>query len=79
MDSTEYKIVKTLEEEVMELESNLKSKKKELEVAEINLRSICTHDYYAEDNGDYHKPGWYYVCSICNHWTNYCPDKVRFN
>jgi hypothetical protein len=79
IDSSEYKIVKFLEGEIFEIQSNLNSKKKELEVAEINLRAICKHDYYAEDNGDYHKPGWYYVCSICKHWTNYRPEKFRFN
>lgn len=77
MNSIEYKNVKVLEEEIIKIQSNLKNKKKELELAENNLRSICEHDYYAEDNGDYHKPGWYYICSICKHWTNYRPDKFR--
>lgn len=77
-DLSEYRIVKSLEKEILEIKSNLLNKEKDLEVAELNLRSICKHDYIAEDNGDYHKPGWYYVCCICKDSINYRPDKFRF-
>jgi len=77
MNTIEYNEVKSLEKEVNELSIKIEEKKKALNIAERNLQSVCEHNYYAEDNGDYHKPGWYYVCSICKHWTSHRPKNYQ--
>lgn len=37
------------------------------------LQEMCTHDFVAESDGDYHKPGYYYVCKSCKYFTRVKP------
>jgi hypothetical protein len=42
------------------------------------LQEMCLnetgHQYDAESDGDYHKPGYYYTCTSCGYWTNIRPS-----
>lgn len=31
------------------------------------------HEYVAENNGDYHNPGYYFTCKHCEHFTSRRP------
>lgn len=63
----EVKEVEKLKEEIRSAEENLMKLRKILTTKVAQLQSICTHDEFtAEDNGDYHKSGYYYVCTECN-------------
>lgn len=31
------------------------------------------HEYVAEENGDYHNPGYYFTCKRCEHFTSRRP------
>jgi hypothetical protein len=77
MDTVEYKIVKELEDDIITLNNTIESKKKTLKIASAKLENICDHNFIAEDNGDYHKSGYYYTCSVCKYWTNIRPEKYK--
>jgi hypothetical protein len=77
MDTPEYITIKNLKKDIESLNTSLKEKQNQLKTAIKDLQSVCEHDFFAEHNGDYHKPGWYYTCSICNYWTNCRPNKVH--
>ena len=64
----------------LEVVSNLKAQLRLLHTQRHNLetqinteidklQNMCTHDYVQTDDGDYHRPSYYYVCKICNHFT----------
>lgn len=58
--------VEKLKDEIKAAEENLIRLRKTLTVKVSELQSICTHDeFHADDNGDNHKPGYYYVCTDC--------------
>ena len=63
------KKINLLDDELSELKNLLKTKIKE-------RQDKCPHEQFrAEDNGDYHSPGYYYNCTECGYWTNRKPDK----
>lgn len=45
------------------------------------LQDMCehnqAHEYVAERDDDYHRPGLYFTCSICGHFTRFRPAKWR--
>lgn len=77
MDTNEYKLVKELENDIEALHNIIGNKKNELKKAIVKLENICDHQFIAENNGDYHKPGYYYTCSICKYWTNRIPQNYK--
>ena len=48
---------------------------------EINtLQKQCSHDeFYKEDDGDYHRPGYYYTCKVCGYFTRFRPNTKLTN
>jgi hypothetical protein len=58
-------------EKVMCIETELKE---EIETFQRN----CPHDeMLAERDGDYHKPGFYYTCTVCEYFTRYYPSNCK--
>ena len=51
---------------------------KALENTQREFQKSCTHDFIAEDDGDYHSPGYYFTCERCNYFTRIRPDKFRY-
>lgn len=73
-------IVKRLKSEFYNL--NLKRNQVKIRLQEEMeiLQKMCEHEYVAESNGDYHKPGYDYTCKKCDHFTMYNPFKrVKLN
>lgn len=53
-------------------ERALAEAREQLRDEEKRLEELCArigHDFCAEENGDYHNPGYYYVCKHCNYFT----------
>jgi hypothetical protein len=69
--------VRDLRKRLYEARDHVRMMEADLKGEEERLQSVCNHDYVAEDNGDYHRPGYYYTCSICNHFTCFKPSKFR--
>lgn len=69
------KLVKDLKNEVYRLSYLYNQSKCKLKTEIEKLQTMCEHNYIAEPNGDYHKPGYYYVCEKCEHFTMYNPFK----
>lgn len=70
------KKVDMLKTEVMNAHRILQKLEDELKKEKNMLQSMCSHeDFWADDNGDYHKPGYYYTCKCCGYFTNYRPAK----
>lgn len=58
--------VDQLKNEIAEAEEALIRLRKTLTTKMNELQKICTHDeFIAEDNGDCHKSGYYYICTDC--------------
>lgn len=56
----------------------LASKKKKLRKAYISLHQCCSHEFQRESDGDYHKPGFYYICYKC-HFSTTNEPKCELN
>jgi septal ring factor EnvC (AmiA/AmiB activator) len=56
-------------ERIGELQRQLAEEREKLERA----RARCEHQWVREDNGDYHRPGYYYVCRVCKEVTTQRP------
>jgi hypothetical protein len=69
------KRVKELKKEVYKFNYLHNQSKHKLKIELEKLQKMCIHNYIAEQNGDYHKPGYYYVCEKCDHFTMYNPFK----
>ena len=71
--------METISQEIRSLWSKITEKENELhEIKEVlhrkqeELKVICGnngHDFQREDDGDYHRPRYYYRCRCCNHIT----------
>lgn len=63
---TEITDIQKLKDEIRSAEDHLVRLKKTLTTKMFEFQKVCTHDeFYAEDNGDCHKSGYYYVCTEC--------------
>lgn len=43
--------------------------KEEYRKEKAKLQEICNHSFFKEDDGDYHRPGHYFICSKCQFVT----------
>ena len=58
-----------------DLERELVKIRKNIDNAEKELKNLCPkHDFRMEDNGDYHSPGYNYICKNCSFFTNIRPN-----
>jgi hypothetical protein len=58
--------ISRLKKELLDLENACALKREELARKVVELQKVCQHDIYiAEDNGDYHNPGYCYTCKNC--------------
>lgn len=49
--------------------------KKKMEQEVEKLQKECSHEeFYKEDDGDYHRPGYYYTCKLCGYFTKCKPN-----
>jgi len=55
-------------EQLRDAEDHVYRLKEEWKVALEEWQNTCTHEYQREDDGDYHKPRYYYVCKTCQHF-----------
>lgn len=61
-------------------ERALAEAREQLKAEEQLLEDLCVnigHEFYAEDNGDYHNPGYYYICKHCNFLTCQKPSSKK--
>ena len=66
--------VVNIKDELFIAQNNMKNLQERLVKTQNELQKLCPHDeFIAEDNGDYHKPGYYYTCKFCKHFTNFRP------
>ena len=80
----QLELVNSMVAQQRELQTQLHAHAESLASERIKLVRMCEaspdgHDYVAEDNGDYHKPGLYYTCAVCKHFTVIRPAKYRFH
>lgn len=61
--------IQDLRQRCLAKEGELRKLREELEHAERALQRVCHHEFVATDNGDYHKPGYYYTCEKCRFWS----------
>jgi len=74
----QIKLVKDLKEKMYNNKILIKELENKIEIEEKKLQNLCTdHDFIAEDNNDYHRSGYYYICSKCNYMTTCKPFKYR--
>ena len=67
--------VDALRRKVFEMQRNLEDLRTCLKDEEKMLQDMCSHDdFWAEENGDYHRPGYYYICKCCRYLTQYRPQ-----
>ena len=69
--AAEDELFKSLKDDMYRLNYLYKTTKNQYQIELEKLQNICKHEYVAEPNGDYHKPGYYYVCKKCEHFTMY--------
>lgn len=50
-------------------EAQLRSLREALAKKKEEMKVICIHEYRREDDGDYHRPRYYYICSRCGNVT----------
>lgn len=58
-----------MREQCRQKEHELHAMRDELGQLERQLQRVCQHEFIATDNGDYHKPGYYYTCKKCQFWS----------
>lgn len=63
--------VNKLTQQLQQQEQAMIETKQKLKVAIERLQNACIHDFYREDDGDYHRPTYYYVCRICQYVTTH--------
>lgn len=61
--------------EVSALENALYEAKWKLERIKEDYQKTCDHDFIKEDDGDYHRPGYYYTCKHCHYFSRF-PKKT---
>jgi hypothetical protein len=76
--NTMLKVVQEKRGMLYEARSRVAELEREVTKMEAELQSVCSHDFIAEDDGDYHRPGYYYTCAHCNYFTRFRPEKYRF-
>lgn len=69
--------VQELKKNVIKLRMMYISIQKELEKETKILQENCQHEFIRESDGDYHKPGYYYVCKNCDYFTMYNPSYLN--
>jgi hypothetical protein len=62
--------IAAIEAQIAELQSKLRE-----EIA--MFQNTCDHDFVRDDDGDYHRPSYYYVCAKCNALSQGRPKKFR--
>ena len=66
-----------LRHDIREVEDYLIKLKKRLDMKVKTLQECCVHrEFFAEDNGDFHRRGYYYVCSECGYLTCSKPSGI---
>ncbi len=68
--------VQKIKKLIHEYEDALTYERKKMKIEQDILQELCNergHAYVAEDNGDYHRPGYYYTCKCCGFFTTYRP------
>lgn len=60
-------------EQLRDAEDKVHQLKQEWKAALEEWQRVCSHEYQREDNGDYHKPGYYYTCKHCAHFRTSKP------
>lgn len=66
--------VKELKEEYYMMYKVVDRLKTQMEEEINTLKKQCPHDeFYKEDDGDYHSPGYYYTCTVCGFFTKCRP------
>lgn len=60
---------------MFQLEEEILNLKKKITIAEKALETSCPqHEFLMKDNGDYHSPGYNYICKHCKYFTNIRPQ-----
>lgn len=69
-----YQSVKLLENKINETRKYLTDLTEKYDEHMCILTKLCPHECYtAYDDGDYHRPGYYYVCKLCKKTVMFKP------
>ncbi len=68
--------VNNLKLQIQQQSQHLVELNKTLEIETSALQRMCTHVFYRESDGDYHRPCYYYVCTKCGHWCLNSPFTI---
>lgn len=66
---TKLKKVQSMQQSLEALQTQVEHLRYELKQEQKELQEMCVHDFFAESDGDYHRPGYYYICKHCNFLT----------
>ncbi len=70
--------VKELREEYYTMCRVVDKLHKQLDEEVVILQKNCNHpEFYKEDDGDYHSPGYYYTCKVCGYFTRFKPNNAK--
>lgn len=65
----QLQVVNDLKQKKRQLQDQLHKIKNQLEKEQHALQKVCKHNYIKESDEDYHRPSYYYICKICDHFT----------
>jgi hypothetical protein len=71
----QYTKVKTLMHQIREAKEVLRVLEEELAYEKNALQNACSHQFVLEDDGDYHRPTYYQVCTTCSFTQPYIPKR----
>lgn len=59
-------IIRSINNEISYYSNIINDLKYKLKAETLDLKSICKHDYVKNDDGDYHRKSYYYICTKCS-------------
>jgi len=73
------KKVKLLWRSLFEAQEIIKDLEKQIANEKQVLQGLCSpHEYFEDDDGDYHRRRYYYVCAKCGHMRTDRPSSFRY-
>lgn len=68
-----------LNSEIMLAENKVFELKEKYRNEKSKLQALCEHVYMREDDGDYHRKGYLYICENCQFVTRKKPEVFKLS
>ncbi len=75
--SDQQQYVDELYKSLYKQKDQVEETKQKIQTEVCKLQAMCSrkgHMYSRHSDEDYHRPSYYYVCTICKHYTNQPPS-----